>query len=440
VWRALPPAAPFDETELKSLFTVRPAARKPSMAAAAPAAPTVTSKGARALLDLKRSNQIQIAISKFRGRDMRAAVLALDEAVVKLEDIPRLRECAPTPDEMDMLQPYAEAPELHALKLAPAEEFLLQMSSVPQLMPRLGCFLSKLNFPGRLQDAEAQLTAINAAVACVRASTQLPKLLALVLQLGNYLNAGTPRAGAAGFGSDVLLKLSETKSTVSDDHPSQISLLHYVARAYVGQAPDAHKSLRHELRPLEEAASLSSAGVSEELDGLQSELEALKRELGLDAYGTVPGDRFVEVMGPWRAQAAKQVDGLRAKVVRMLGGLEGLYEYFAEPFDPADAEALLTRINAFTVSFCKACRDNERAEHMRKKQIEAKAAAAKRAQTDAKPAKPVPKRPAGGRAMGTIQNSLRRGEFEMMKRLQSQMSAELQAKMQARRQGIAGAL
>jgi len=34
--------------------------------------------------------------------------------------------------------------------------------------------------------------------------------------------------------------------------------------------------------------------------------------------------------------------------------------------------------------------------------------------------------------------SLRRGEFEVMKRLQSQMSAELQTKMQARRQGIAG--
>ena len=52
--------------------------------------------------------------------------------------------------------------------------------------------------------------------------------------------------------SQVLLKLAETKSTVSDDHPSQISLLHYVARAFVGATPDAHKSLRHELRALEE--------------------------------------------------------------------------------------------------------------------------------------------------------------------------------------------
>jgi hypothetical protein len=213
-----------------------------------------------------------------------------------------------------------------------------------------------------------------------------------------------------------------------------------VARSFVGQTPDAHKSLRHELRPLEEAASLSSAGVSEELDGLQSELEIVKRELKLDAYTTVPGDRFNEVMGPWRTEAAKQVDGLRAKVVKMLGGLEELYAYFSEPFDPADAEALLTRINAFTVSFCKACRDNERAEHMRKKQLEAKAVEAKRAQAGAKPVKPAPKKPAGGgKAMGNIQNSLRRGEFEMMKRLQSQMSMELQAKMQARRQGIVGA-
>jgi len=61
VWRALPQPARFDETELKALFTVKAAApRKPSVgSASATAVPLSTSRGARALLDLKRSNQVR---------------------------------------------------------------------------------------------------------------------------------------------------------------------------------------------------------------------------------------------------------------------------------------------------------------------------------------------------------------------------------------------
>ena len=43
-----------------------------------------------------------------------------------------------------------------------------------------------------------------------------------------------------------------------------------------------------------------------------------------------------------------------------------------------EPEQLLSCINAFAVSFCKACRDNERAEHLRKKQEKAEAERAAR--------------------------------------------------------------
>lgn len=37
----------------------------------------------------------------------------------------------------------------------------------------------------------------------------------------------------------------------------------------------------------------------------------------------------------------------------MRSGLESVYSYFGETFDPAEAEALLSRVNAFTTSFGK---------------------------------------------------------------------------------------
>ena len=96
-----------------------------------------------------------------------------------------------------------------------------------------------------------------------------------------------------------------------------------------------------------------------------------------------------------------------------------------------EPEQLLSCINAFAVSFCKACRDNERAEHLRKKQ---EAAARSRKETTASRKLPL-KKPANtaNHMMSNIQGSLRRGEFAMMKQLQAQMSKELSEKMGMRR-------
>uniref|UniRef100_A0A7S3S237 FH2 domain-containing protein n=1 Tax=Emiliania huxleyi TaxID=2903 RepID=A0A7S3S237_EMIHU len=467
LWSSLPKAPPIDEAALRELFTVKAAGgQKPTAAPAGGGAggSAVKKEQQPALLDVKRSNQIQIALAKFKGRGILAAVLALDETVLKQDDIARLRECSPSAEEVEMLSPFGEDPRLkETVRWGPAESFLLDMAAVPRLSQRLACFLSKLTFEQRKKDAEAQVEAINKAVQCLRGSKTLPLLLALVLQVGNALNAGTPRGAAAGFTSEALGevaeaksadsthrgvplsppqalgKLAETKSTVSDARPAQTSLLHYVARV----APaESSKQLRLELRDLEEAATLSSAGVAEELDGLCKELDALGSELSSPEYGG-KGDGFVAALGSWRGAAAKKVEALRARVEGMLSGLQQLHAYWGEAYVASEAEALLSRVHSFAASFGKACRDNEREDHMRKKRAEAKAAAAKRAQakgpsrpSQAGAAKPAARaQPAARSAMGNIQMSLKRGEFEDMKKLQS----ELQTKIQSRRTYTAGA-
>uniref|UniRef100_A0A6V2PDY2 FH2 domain-containing protein n=1 Tax=Emiliania huxleyi TaxID=2903 RepID=A0A6V2PDY2_EMIHU len=234
LWSSLPKAPPIDEAALRELFTVKAAGgQKPTAAPAGGGAggSAVKKEQQPALLDVKRSNQIQIALAKFKGRGILAAVLALDETVLKQDDIARLRECSPSAEEVEMLSPFGEDPRLkETVRWGPAESFLLDMAAVPRLSQRLACFLSKLTFEQRKKDAEAQVEAINKAVQCLRGSKTLPLLLALVLQVGNALNAGTPRGAAAGFTSEALGKLAETKSTVSDARPAQTSLLHYVAR------------------------------------------------------------------------------------------------------------------------------------------------------------------------------------------------------------------
>ena len=72
-----------------------------------------------------------------------------------------------------------------------------------------------LTFETRCHDLQTQLQAISAGVKCVRASQSTPQLLALVLALGNVLNAGSARAGAKGFRLEVL-ELATSMHTLHD--------------------------------------------------------------------------------------------------------------------------------------------------------------------------------------------------------------------------------
>ena len=96
VWAALPtPLAAVDEEEMKRLFTVKPVnsgGATPRASKSMPATPRGGQGKKVMLLDLKRSNQISIALAKFKSTHeaLRDAVLRLDEALIKPEDIQKL--------------------------------------------------------------------------------------------------------------------------------------------------------------------------------------------------------------------------------------------------------------------------------------------------------------------------------------------------------------
>ena len=168
------------------------------------------------LLDLKRSNQVNIALARFRSvagpSEVAAAVARMDEKVITADDISRLQACAPTAEEIELLRRYIDGTDA-AEGLESAERFLVEMGRVPSLPKLLSSWATKLSFEGRRADASEQLGGLERAAACVRASPTLRTLLGIILSFGNVLNAASARGGARGFRSDVLLKLGETKTT-----------------------------------------------------------------------------------------------------------------------------------------------------------------------------------------------------------------------------------
>lgn len=89
----------------------------------------------------------------------------------------------------------------------------------------------------------------------------------------------------------------------------------------------------------------------------------------------------------------------------MHAGLAELGAYFGEaPNVTESPETLLSRINAFAVSFCKACRDNDRSEHLRRKQEQHKTAQSSRKISVR------PRLAASNQMLSSIGHSLRRCE------------------------------
>ena len=294
----------------------------------------------------------------------------------------------------------------------------------------------------------------------------------------------------------VLLKLAETKATITEGDEAGVSLLHYAAKCAVAKWPDVRKRFEAEMLPLSDVSNVKSALVvadiqvprqraghlqpcqagpatppsqpcnpakpalqpakpapqpcqaspaSLRVQVLASELGAVEREYPQHEATRSSSDRFFEVMKPWSVTAKKLLTKLQAEVLTMKEELKALAAYLGDKILPDEPEQVMVRINAFNVSFCKACRDNERAEHLRKKQEKAEAErAARRPSGGAPGATPKGKVPVKAvrstkdHYMNRIQGSLRRGEFDQMKALQAQMKTEIEGKIGARRASIAG--
>jgi hypothetical protein len=113
-----------------------------------------------------------------------------------------------------------------------AELFVLELKSLPDAMQRLNACDALINANERIDLLAADIALANEAAESVLNSDALKQLLALVLKLGNFINAGTFRANAFGFRIDSLNKMLDTKTADNSG-----SLLNYYAQLIVQRFP-----------------------------------------------------------------------------------------------------------------------------------------------------------------------------------------------------------
>nr|XP_027192115.1 formin-like protein 20 isoform X2 [Cicer arietinum] len=267
-----PQIAPeFDVSELEKLFS----ANVPKPTDSSKSGGRRKSAGSKPdkvhLIDLRRANNTEIMLTKVKMPlpDMMAAVLAMDESVLDVDQVENLIKFCPTKEEMELLKAYTGDKD----NLGKCEQFFLELMKVPRVESKLRVFAFKIQFQSQVTEFRKSLNTVNSACEEVRKSYKLKDIMKKILFLGNTLNQGTARGSAVGFKLDSLLKLTDTRAT-----NNKMTLMHYLCKVLAERSPgllDFHK----DLVSLEGSTKIQLKSLAEEMQAITKGLEKVKQEL-----------------------------------------------------------------------------------------------------------------------------------------------------------------
>ena len=162
------------------------------------------------VIDTGRSTNIAIGLTAFRGRGLTAANVAhaidfLDIKTLSLDDIQRVKEMLPSDTEAKSLK-GKDFGSLHD-----AEKCLFVFAEVKNIKAKLQCmaFVSSACTHGR--EIGLGVSLVREAAGRALLSKGLQEVMKSVLAIGNAMNEGTWKGGAAGFKLSGLSKLHQVQ-------------------------------------------------------------------------------------------------------------------------------------------------------------------------------------------------------------------------------------
>ncbi|XP_035851223.1 formin isoform X2 [Sander lucioperca] len=228
------------------------------------------------LLDGKRSQAVGILISSLHleMKDIQQAVLAVDHSVVDVETIEALYENRAQPEELERIKKHYETSEEEEVKLLDKpEQFLYELSQIPDFAGRAHCIIFQSAFIDGIASIQHKLNTISSVCKALLESDGVTEVMGLVLALGNYMNGGNRTRGQAdGFGLEILPKLKDVKSK-----DNRISLVDYMVSYYLHNV-DKHAGTDKSIFPLPEPQDVFLAA-QVKFDDLNRDLRQLGRDL-----------------------------------------------------------------------------------------------------------------------------------------------------------------
>ncbi|XP_057199134.1 formin-2 isoform X2 [Triplophysa rosa] len=251
-----------------------------------PISDTITKSKAKQVVKLlsnKRSQAVGILMSSLHldMKDIQNAILNMDCSVVDLETLQALYENRAQKEEMDQIEKHVKSSKdkENVKPLDKPEQFLLQLSAVPQFSERVFCILFQSSFTECVSSVQRKLETLLRVCTVLQSGQGVLQLLGLILAFGNIMNGGNRSRGQAdGFALEILPKLKDVKSS---DHSQ--SLLSYIVAYYLRHFDeDAGKEtcvyLLPEPHDLFQASQMKFEDFQRDLRKLRKDLNACSAE------------------------------------------------------------------------------------------------------------------------------------------------------------------
>ncbi|XP_046885419.1 formin-2 [Hypomesus transpacificus] len=229
------------------------------------------------MLNNKRSQAVGILMSSIHldMKDIQNAILNMDNTVVDLETLQALYENRAQEDEMEKITKHIKSSKdkEDAKPLDKPEQFLFQLSQIPNFSGRVFCILFQSTFSECIVSVQRKVEILQRVCKTLQGSQCVMQVLGLILAFGNFMNGGNRSRGQAdGFSLDILPKLKDVKSSDNSQ-----SLLSYIVAYYLRHF-DEDAGRETCVYPLPEPQDLFQASQMK-FEDFQRDLRKLRKDL-----------------------------------------------------------------------------------------------------------------------------------------------------------------
>eukprot|EP01104_Vermistella_antarctica_P011991 TRINITY_DN339_c1_g1_i1.p1 TRINITY_DN339_c1_g1~~TRINITY_DN339_c1_g1_i1.p1 ORF type:complete len:535 (+),score=279.63 TRINITY_DN339_c1_g1_i1:199-1605(+) len=283
----------------------------------------------KAIVDSKRANHIGLLLSMMRMSpgQVKRCVLNCKDSKFTEDNLRAFLKLIPKSNEIELLKPFLTAPKEVRATLGDAEQFILAMMTVPRLETRIASFLFKRTYEEKYGELKEEIAAASHSVNELKTNVKFAKVLELVLNIGNTLNAGSFAGNGFGFTLDSLPKLRDTKSPT---HP-EYTLMNYLVQIIAKKRPKLLK-FTEELSDIAEGSSEHLIMINAEAQDMKSgmlilaaELEAVAKIENKDASDEL----FVKKLGAFASTAKRELDALFKSVDKVNNDTKLMYQHYA---------------------------------------------------------------------------------------------------------------
>ncbi|CAF1261613.1 unnamed protein product [Rotaria magnacalcarata] len=344
-------------TTIKDNFATKSAPAKNLADSDTESSSTTTTKKTKEfrVLDARAGQNFAIMFSQLKStpQQFRQWLLACDNQYLTSDLLAQLDKSLPTPEELKKLSELKN----DINELPDAEQYFCAVSDIKRLHQRIKILLFKSQYKESLEETEKNYVAARQACETVRRSKRFPKLVELVLTIGNYMNSsGKTYEPIYGFDISFLPKLHSTKA-----NDGKRTLLHFILQEIEKDHPDLLK-FGDEFQGVAEVASkVDTNELQRVLNEIKSRINSAQTDIDNAKNATenlIPGDRFAQSLEGFVKAALDDIERLDALSVKMTSAYQDLCDYLAIDPKKCPLNDFFTDVKSFCTVFLTCLQEN----------------------------------------------------------------------------------